>query len=115
MVARIKACVERLSESKNPAGYKLARDDRAMQSQRWRRLFSEAGCTYWLTRFVILRLLGFIYAVAFLVAANQIVPLIGEHGLLPLHLFLERARDAFGSSLAAFLHLPSLFWIAHSD
>src|SRR5712691_7017819 len=86
-----------------------------MQPQRWRRLLSEADSTYWLTRFVILRLVGFIYAVAFLVAANQIVPLIGEHGLLPLHLFLERARDAFGSSLAAFLHLPSLFWIAHSD
>ena len=33
--------------------------------------------TYWLTRFVILRLLGIVYAVAFLVAINQIVPLIG--------------------------------------
>ena len=29
-----------------------------------------AGNSYWLTRFVILRLLGFIYAVAFLVAAT---------------------------------------------
>jgi hypothetical protein len=28
--------------------------------------------TYWLTRFVILRLLGAIYAIAFLVAINQI-------------------------------------------
>ena len=27
--------------------------------------------TYWLTRFVILRLLGAVYAIAFLVAINQ--------------------------------------------
>ena len=40
--------------------------------------------TYWLTRFMILRLLGVVYAVAFLVAINQIVPLIGSNGLLPL-------------------------------
>ena len=48
--------------------------------------------SYWLTRLVILRLLGCIYAVAFLTAARQILPLIGSHGLLPLDLFLDRAR-----------------------
>ena len=37
--------------------------------------------TYWLTRFLILRLLGAIYAVAFLAAINQIIPLIGSDGL----------------------------------
>ena len=52
------------------------------------RLFA-AGNSYWLTRFVILRLLGFVYAVAFLVAANQLVPLIGEHGLTPATHFLN--------------------------
>ena len=36
----------------------------------------EARPTYWLTRFMILRLLGAIYAIAFLVAINQILPLI---------------------------------------
>jgi len=71
--------------------------------------------TYWLTRFVLLRLLGFVYAVAFLVAANQILPLIGSHGLMPLDLFLVRARDYFGSTGAGFWHLPSLFWFVHSD
>ncbi len=40
--------------------------------------------SYWLTRFMILRLLGVVYAVAFLVAINQIVPLIGDDGLLPV-------------------------------
>jgi hypothetical protein len=49
--------------------------------------------TYWLTRFLILRLLGAIYAVAFLVAINQIVPLIGANGLLPVGIFLRRVTD----------------------
>ena len=34
--------------------------------------------SYWLTRFVLLRLLGFVYAAAFLSAALQLVPLIGS-------------------------------------
>lgn len=42
-----------------------------------------AGDDYWLTRCILLRLLGGVYAVAFLVAAKQILPLIGSHGLLP--------------------------------
>ena len=71
--------------------------------------------TYWLTRFLILRLLGAIYAVAFLVAINQIVPLIGANGLLPVGLFLERVSDALGSSGAGFARLPSIFWFFHSD
>jgi len=45
--------------------------------------------TYGLTRFAILRLLGLVYAVAFLVAANQILPLIGSDGLLPVGAFLD--------------------------
>jgi len=85
-----------------------------VQTQDLRQLLGAAH-GYWLTRFVILRLLGFIYAIAFLVAANQLVPLIGEHGLLPLGLFLDRVRDALGSSSTGFLRLPSLFWINHSD
>jgi hypothetical protein len=71
--------------------------------------------SYWLTRFVILRLLGLVYAVAFLVAAKQILPLIGSHGLLPLDLFLGRVQNALGSTGAGFLRLPSVFWFAHSD
>jgi hypothetical protein len=71
--------------------------------------------TYWLTRFIILRLLGAIYAVAFLVAINQIIPLIGANGLLPVGIFLQRVREALGSSGAGFVRLPSLFWFDHSD
>src|SRR5262245_34570811 len=71
--------------------------------------------SYWLTRFAILRLLGFVYFVAFLAAANQIVPLVGEHGLLPARDFLEHVAAHFGSRADGFLQLPSLFWFDVSD
>jgi Lipase maturation factor len=71
--------------------------------------------TYWLTRFLMLRLLGLIYAVAFLVAINQIIPLIGANGLLPVGIFLKRAGEVYGSAGAGFRHLPSIFWFIHSD
>ena len=71
--------------------------------------------SYWLTRFMILRLLGIIYAVAFLVAINEIVPLIGSDGLLPAGIFLKEVRHALGSTSAGFTRLPSVFWFGHSD
>ena len=71
--------------------------------------------TYWLTRFMILRLLGIVYAIAFLVAINQIVPLIGSHGLTPVGIYLKNVSAALGSDRAGFVRLPSLFWLWHSD
>ncbi len=71
--------------------------------------------TYWLTRFVLLRLLGIVYAVAFLATARQIVPLIGSHGILPLDAYLERVSAYLGSRGAGFARLPSLFWLWPSD
>jgi hypothetical protein len=71
--------------------------------------------SYWLTRFLILRLLGAVYAVAFLATINQIVPLIGAHGLLPIGIFVQRVRDSLGSTANGFVRLPSLFWFVHSD
>ncbi|MEP7106455.1 MAG: lipase maturation factor family protein [Ferruginibacter sp.] len=71
--------------------------------------------TYWLTRFLMLRLLGVTYAVGFLVAINQVVPLIGSDGLLPVEDYLKQVRVALGSDGAGFLRLPSLFWLWHSD
>jgi hypothetical protein len=76
---------------------------------------TSARPTYWLTRFVILRLLGVVYAVGFLIAVNQILPLIGSDGLLPIESFINRLRLALGSSFSGFLRLPSLFWLNHSD
>src|SRR6476659_7642621 len=71
--------------------------------------------TYWLTRFMILRLLGIVYAIAFLVAINQIVPLMGSDGLLPVGNYLNFVSRALGSDTAGFMRLPSLFWLWHSD
>jgi len=71
--------------------------------------------TYWLTRFLILRLLGLVYAIAFLVAINQILPLIGSDGLLPLGIYLKQVSRALGGDGAGFMRLPSLFWFVHSD
>jgi hypothetical protein len=71
--------------------------------------------TYWLTRFMILRLLGIVYAVAFLVAINEIIPLIGSNGLLAVNIYLKRVSDALGSAGAGFMRLPSVFWFVHTD
>jgi hypothetical protein len=70
--------------------------------------------TYWLTRFVILRLLGVVYAVAFLVTINQIIPLIGANGLLPVDLYFKEISDSIGFT-TGFVRLPSIFWFWHSD
>src|ERR1700758_800065 len=77
--------------------------------------FFALGNSYWLTRVVILRLLGLVYAVAFLVAANQLVPLIGEHGLTPAAHYLHRIQSSVGSSSGAMLELPTVFWFGISD
>ena len=71
--------------------------------------------SYWLTRFIILRFLGFVYLIAFLTLAFQIVPLIGENGLLPADNFLNVIRSNFDSSLEAFWKFPTIFWIHISD
>src|SRR5437899_2324538 len=73
------------------------------------------GNSYWLTRFVILRLLGFVYAVAFLVAAQQLVPLVGEHGLTPARNFLVAIESQLGSRAAGAMQVPTLFWLGISD
>ncbi|MBV9008264.1 MAG: lipase maturation factor family protein [Verrucomicrobia bacterium] len=80
----------------------------------WQKL-ARGGAEYRLTRFVILRLLGFVYAIAFLVAINQLVPLIGHHGLTPADQYLELLRTHFGSSNAAAFNVPTLFWFGISD
>ncbi len=68
---------------------------------------------YFITRFVLLRLLGFVYFFAFLSLATQVIPLIGENGLLPAKNFLETFR--FDSKLDAFFNLPTIFWFKISD
>src|SRR2546426_11785051 len=68
-----------------------------------------------LTRFLILRLLGFVYFFAFLSLAQQVLPLIGRDGLLPARSYLAGIERAVGSRFDAFLALPSLFWLGAPD
>jgi ADP-ribosylglycohydrolase len=79
------------------------------------RRLSRKGNNYRLTRFVILRFVGLVYLVGFLVAANQIIPLIGHDGLLPADSFLGRLEAHFGSRSEGFWQMPSIFWFNHSD
>jgi hypothetical protein len=65
--------------------------------------------TYWLTRFAILRLVGFVYLMAFLVAARQSAPLFGHDGLTPADLYLDRLVEQAGSRAGAFFRLPTVF------
>jgi len=66
--------------------------------------------SYWFTRFVLLRAIGFIYSVAFLVLVQQGPGLIGSRGLLPAAPFLARVWPAIG-----FWKLPTLFFFDASD
>src|SRR5205807_6332899 len=65
--------------------------------------------------FVILRLLGLVYTVAFLVAARQLVPLIGKQGLTPAGDFLYHVHSQLGSRTEGMLQLPTLFWFGVDD
>jgi Lipase maturation factor len=61
---------------------------------------------YWSSRFLFERALALVYLVAFVCAANQFVPLLGEHGLLPVSRFVRAVP---------FRASPSLFFFAPTD
>jgi hypothetical protein len=82
-------------------------------TDRLKLVFRRGRNTYWLSRFIFLRGLGFVYFFAFLSAALQIVPLIGETGLLPVGSYLA-ALDQ-GSLAATFLQNPTFFLVNDSD
>ena len=82
----------------------------------WDRLWNpESRPSYWITRFLILRLLGLVYFVGFLSIVNDGLPLIGSEGLTPAVDYLERVEGALGSRTSGFLRLPSIFWLRTSD
>jgi hypothetical protein len=79
---------------------------------RWQRLLDDPS-TYELTRLAILRLLAFVYLIAFLSLALQLAPLLGSHGLLPAARYLARLRSQLGAE--AYWRVPTLFWFGASD
>lgn len=74
------------------------------------------GERFELTRFVILRGLGFVYSAAFLSLLWQVAPLVGERGLMPASRHVAQAIAAHGSRWAALLAEPNLFlFLSPSD
>ncbi|XP_063434753.1 lipase maturation factor 1-like [Mytilus trossulus] len=72
--------------------------------------------SYWLTRIVMLRYIGFIYFVAFLVALHQNKELIGNKGLLPANNFLNKVKNSTGGiNLDTYTWIPSLVWMIDFD
>jgi hypothetical protein len=65
-------------------------------------------------RWVFLRALGLIFFSAFYSLAFEIHGLIGERGILPAGLFLDRISTVFGP-LARMWFAPTLLWIDSSD
>jgi hypothetical protein len=78
----------------------------------WQRLLAERA-TYELTRFLVLRLLAFVYLAAFVSLLRQLEPLLGSRGLLPVGQFLAWERAHWG--VGAFWREPTLFWLSSSD
>jgi Lipase maturation factor len=66
---------------------------------------------YVVTRWLILRLLGVVYLFAFLGILLQGLPLLGEHGLTPAAVYVERLHSAG----LTFRDVPSVFLLATSD
>jgi len=76
---------------------------------------STGAPTYVFTRFVLLRLLGLVYAVAFLVLVHQQDALIGHAGIFPADRYLAEVRESFDTTTDAATALPTLFWLDVSD
>src|SRR5579884_1106395 len=66
---------------------------------------------YLLSRWLFLRLLGVVYAVAFASLAVQVAGLVGSGGILPARDFLAHALDGG----AAYRLFPTLCWLDASD
>jgi hypothetical protein len=64
----------------------------------------EIGARSWRTRLLLQRGLALVYLIAFLVAVNQFVPLLGERGLLPVTRFV--AEVPFAASPSFFHFFP---------
>jgi hypothetical protein len=84
----------------------------AVASAWWQRILFEPA-QYELTRFAVLRLLGFVYFVAFGSLALQVLPLYGSHGLAPIAMDLPSLREQVGAS--AYWRFPTPFWFGAPD
>ncbi len=91
--------------------------------------------TYFFTRIILIRFIAFIYSIAFIIAYNQNINLLGKNGLKPANRFMQKFEIEFqnkemgydkknfkldqssipfitslGDKFQLFLHLPTFFW-----
>eukprot|EP00804_Cyclotella_cryptica_P017944 CCRYP_001300-RA/>CCRYP_001300-RA protein AED:0.02 eAED:0.02 QI:0/1/0.5/1/1/1/2/260/680 len=66
--------------------------------------------SFQVTKFVILRLMGFVYLIAFIGAYHQNRGLMGKNGLMPAHHFMDHLRLQHDSPIKGFVSHPTLFW-----
>jgi lipase maturation factor 1 len=69
--------------------------------------------TYFISRWLFLRLLGAIYFIAFASLWTQLIGLIGHNGILPAHYFLAAARQQMGPTV--YRLLPTFCWFSAND
>ena len=69
--------------------------------------------SYFLTRWLFIRLVGVIYFIAFASLGVQILGLVGSNGILPAAYYLEAIHERLGSE--AYGRLPTLAWFGCSD
>ncbi|HTR41692.1 MAG TPA: lipase maturation factor family protein [Pseudomonadales bacterium] len=71
---------------------------------------------YFLSRWIFLRLVGFIYLIAFVSLWTQIIGLIGHNGIVPVDQYLPAAKEQCEvQGLNPFYQLPTLCWINSSN
>jgi len=56
-------------------------------------VYADFKSSFWLTRVMFVRCLSLVYYVAFMIAIQQNKPLIGDNGLTPIKLTLEKIQQ----------------------
>ncbi|KAL9183209.1 hypothetical protein ACHAXT_004996 [Thalassiosira profunda] len=70
--------------------------------------------SFYVTKFVILRLVALVYLVAFVGAYNQNRGLMGANGLAPARDYMDRLLQSYDSPMQGFLSHPTLYWFLDS-
>lgn len=69
--------------------------------------------SYFLSHWLFIRLIAFVYLIAFVSLGVQVLGLIGSNGILPASDFLEFQRNRLGDT--AYWEIPTLAWLNCSD
>src|SRR4051794_35403729 len=72
-----------------------------------------AARQYRVAQYLFLKLLALVYVIAFTSTAVQVRGLVGEHGILPLTTYFQRAHEVLGGQ--AYWSIPGVFWFASGD